>query len=237
MLECEFVWTILLQYLGAIEVAVLRAVCTTMQNVVDEEDEGSFDFTISPILPLLSKFTRGEHLLWVVCRLGESLIQPTILASHRLPRPGRPWRHLGMQGRLRPNMIGRHRQLERLVHAFWFHPSVQALLTTAIRLDCCSLVRRLSMEAPSSDCPAGEEEEKDGPDNFLYNCWVFIEESQMKVDLWQPLRLDPTFPAGEHFFSKIHYMLSTFMEAIRRVYERDFRGYCPEEAYPMELPR
>jgi hypothetical protein len=228
-------------YLGAIEVAVLRTVCKTVHNNIDEEDEKYFAFKFAPIIHLLAKFTRAEHLLWVVRRLGEKehLVQPPFNVSDgRVPGTD-TWRHLGLRGSILPHMRARHRQLERLVRAFWFHPSVRALLATAIRLDSSTIIRYLSVEAPSSDCPdhtssvCPDNTNQLGPHNFLYNCWVHIEESQMNIALWKPLHMDPLFPAGEHYFSKLHFFLCTFMEQIRGAHEIDFQGYFPECEYSM----
>ena len=217
---------------------MLRTVCKTVHDAVEEEDEENFAFTFSPIIPYLPKFTQGEHLLWVVRRLGslDRLVRASPIPERSHAGTGRPWRHMGVQATLNRTMVLRHRELEQLVRTFWFNQDVRALRTAAIRLDSFGLLRRLSYEAPGGYCSQDEPGtvNRDGMNNFLFNCWVFIEESQMEVARWKPLRLDKAFPGGEYYFSKLQYYLHLFMEAVHHGEEKGFRGYFHQQEVSMK---
>jgi hypothetical protein len=118
-------------YIGAIEVAAVRGLCKTALEAIEKEPEESFKFACSPVIARLHKFTRVEHLLWVVRRLECDVSRSLAFARPRCLLQGT----IGLHPRFKPTMV---QQGHRLVRTFLFHPDVQALL---VRLDCYNLMR------------------------------------------------------------------------------------------------
>jgi hypothetical protein len=220
----------MLSHMGAIEVAALCSLCKATQRFVTDAPVHAFEFTFAPVLQRLSKFMQGEHLLWVVHRLGydECLVQGTHTPTpHRIPCYGAQSNGDQLHPLFKPIMAQRQFAVERDIRAFWFHPHVQALRTAAIRLDCCGLMRRVAKEANKVF--------SDGEAYFLYNFWVFIEDAQLEESgPWEPLRADNTSAVGELFFSKLHFVLWTNMKIIRQGERWSFTGYKPHREYTMK---
>jgi hypothetical protein len=230
MLDHMFLLRMLFCFLDPIEAAAIRTLCKSVHTAVEEEPENSFNFTFAPVLHRLPKFTKGEHLLWVVNRLGynEYLVQGTHTPTpHQLPCHGAlPWIADTLHPSFKAYMAQRNRVVDRDIRAFWYHPHVQALRTAAIRLDCCGLMRRVAKEANKAF--------SDGEAYFLYNFWVFIEDARLEEHGPQePLRANNTSAVEPHFYSKLHTVLWTNMKIIRRGEGGGFTGYKRSREYTM----
>jgi hypothetical protein len=234
MFYLSFFLDILFGYLGALEVAVIRSLCKSVSLSVTNEPEDSFNFTFAPVMHLLPKFEREGHLLWVVQRMHyeECLLQYPASPSSGTYVPRKRWRNMGIHPRYRPTAEHSYRQLERLVRGFWLHPNVQVLRAAAIRLDSSSLLRRVAKEAPGLSYSGVSY--ADGESNFLYNCWIFIEETwQKEHGPWKPLMTDGSSAIGKVFFSKVHSVLWTYMKQVREGdgLEEAFNGFSSQYEY------
>jgi hypothetical protein len=225
-------WPDLLSFMGAIEIAVLRALCKTTNNFVAGAPEHAFDFTFSPIIPLLPKFDSYQQLEWVIHRLGEdySLVQRRPCPKRHLRALYTRWRRVGMDpSGFQNSYVMRRCLLLRLIRAFWNHAHVQALLALAIRFDSSSLLRRVAAEAPGEYL---SDDDDDGPNNgvanFMYNVWVKIEEDHFQEHgPWEPLGRDDVIAFdSDLFFGRLHFVLWKYMAAVRKRQQRDFNGYC-----------
>ena len=214
----DFLWfleldpDLLICFMGAIEVAALRALCKTTQQLVADAPEEAFDFSFSSIIPLLPRFDRYQELQWVILRLAEdnSLVQRKPSTSRHRRVLYRRWRRWAIVHGIVPDrhsrMMLRRDVLDSLIWAFWNHPDVQALLALAIRLDSASLLRRLAAEAPSEYdfCDSYN----DGTANFMYEVWVAIEETQFQEHgPWEPPGRDDATEVDPLFFGTIHFVL------------------------------
>ena len=155
MLYLSFLLELIFGFLGAVEVAALRSLCKSAALAVTCEGEESFNFTFPPVRRLLPKFTREAELLWVVERMafGECLLQKPVTLETKTRLRRSHWRNMGLALRYRPTGIYKHRELARLVRAFWWNPEVMELRATALRLDSISLLRRVAKEAPGVAYP------------------------------------------------------------------------------------
>ena len=242
MLHLSLLLELVYGFLGAIEVAAIRSLCKTAMNSVEYEPEGSFNFTLTPVVPLLSKFTLEAHLLWVVDRMNYDEFENGLVNRTRIVwrevvnqhyRPRVPWRcmgnHLQAIHAQSPGRVLIHRNLEILVRAFWFHPVVQDLRATAFRLDSIKLLMHIAREAPGPCYLQLENRgliQSDGYSNFLYNCWVFIEEAWQKEH--GPWTSQFSFPRR---VGKVQLMLWTFMKDVRHL---NFRGYSFIDEYHID---
>ena len=217
--------------MDAVEVAALRALCRSTQKSIADTPEHSFEFTFSPIIPLLPKFDRYQELHWVIDRLRDDyLVQRPPCPARFRRQLHRRWRYLYPDTTHHHPMgcrLFRRTLLERLVKAFWCHVDVQALLSTAIKLDSGSLLRRLIVEAPGDSLSDGDPN-TNGRANFMYKVWVKIEEDHFQEHgRWEPLgRSDATSPDSDLFFSVVHFILWKYMAGVRKQQQRGFNGYC-----------
>jgi hypothetical protein len=220
----------LLCLMGATEVAALRALCKTAQDLVADAPEDAFEFTFSPIIPLLPKFDRYQDLDWVILRMGETnnLVQDRPCPERHLRALHNRWRRMGIDpSQPGLSMIRRRVLLMSLTRAFRSHPHVKALLAAAIRLDSATLLRRLAAEAPGEYLSDDDNPNNDGVANFMYHVWVKIEEDHLsRHGQWEPDGRDDAIAGSDLFFGALHFVLWKFMAAVRKRQQRHFNGYC-----------
>jgi hypothetical protein len=214
--------------MGAIGVAALRVMCKTAHDLVADAPEHAFNFTFSPIIPLLPKFDRYQELQWVILRLreGNSLVQDRPCPERHLRELNIRLRRGGIDPSQQSRMM-RRRLLVRLTRAFRVHPHVKALLAVVIRLDSTSLLRRLAAEAPGEYLSDDDNPNNDGTANFMYYVWIYIEEGHfIEHGQWEPVGRDDAIAGSDLFFSRLHFVLWKYMAAVRKRQQRHFHGYC-----------
>jgi hypothetical protein len=226
----------LLCFMDATEVAALRALCKIAHDLVADAPEDAFDFTFSPIIPLLPKFDRYQELEWVILRLGENinLVQKRPSPQRHLRVLNSGWRYIGLDLTPETRMLHRRSLLQDLIRAFWIHPHVNALLALAIRLDSASLLRRLAAEAPGDYFSDDDNPNNNGTANFFYQVWVLIEEDHHRIHgQWEPTGRDDAIVGSDLFFSTLHFVLWTYMSGVRKRQRRNFNGYCRHYDFVM----